>query len=149
MTLRSHIGYTTDPTEAAIDGWRVKLFCKAIGETDPVYTDLAAAQEAGHRACPVPPTYLKAVEGEHRSTADLLKHLKVAIKNVLHAEQSFTHHTPVYVGDTVEVWRQIMDIYDKKEGALTFIVIDSFYRVAGATAASSRQVVLVRNTLGA
>jgi acyl dehydratase len=149
MIDRSHIGYTTSPSTASIDAWRVQLFCKAIGEVDPVYTDLQAARAAGHPACPVPPTYLKAVEGDHFTSADILRLLQVPLKGVLHAEQSFTHHHPVHVGDIVEVSRQIVDIYDKKEGAFTFIVVDSFFRVVTQLAATSRQVILVRNNLGA
>jgi acyl dehydratase len=142
---RRHIGHVTRPSLAVIDAWRVQLWCQAIGETDPVYTDPQAARAAGHRACPVPPTYLKAVEGDHCTSAELLQMLKVPLQGVLHAEQHFTQHIPVYVGDTLEVSRQIVDIYDKKEGAFTFIVVDSFYRVAEDTAATSRQVILVRN----
>ena len=149
MTDRSFIGYTTTPSTAGIDAWRVTLFCQAIGETDPVYHNQAAAKAAGHRACPVPPTYLKAVEGDHCTSAEILKLLKVPLKGVLHAEQSFTHNSPVYVGDSVEVSRQIVDIYNKKEGTLTFIVVDSFFRVASQMAATSRQVILVRNHMGA
>jgi len=33
---------------------RLKFFAKAIGETNPIYTDEAAALEAGYRALPAP-----------------------------------------------------------------------------------------------
>jgi hypothetical protein len=147
MINRSYVGYTTTPSTGVINDWRVKLFCQAIGETDPVYTDQQAAHAAGHRACPIPPTYLKAIEGDHFPSADILKLLNVPLKGVLHAEQSFSHYFPVYVGDTVKVSRQIVEIYDKKEGALTFIVVESFYLVEEETAATSRQVILVRKIM--
>ncbi len=149
MIDRSHIGFTTEPTVATVDGWRVRLFCQAIGETDPVYWDAEAARAAGHRACPVPPTFLKAVEGEHFSSAAILKLLKVPMPGVLHAEQSFEHTAPLYAGDAVEVSRQVLDIYDKKEGQFTFIVVDTHYRVSSQTIATSRQTILVRNRLEA
>ena len=147
MMDRSRLGYTTTPSTAVINDWRVKLFCQAIGETDPVYTDPAVAKSLGLRACPVPPTYLKAIEGDHCTSAAILKLLKVPLKGVLHAEQSFTHHTQVYVGDALEVSRKIVDIYDKKNGEFTFIVVDSFYQIAYEMAATSRQVILVRNSV--
>lgn len=149
MTDRSRIGFRTGPTKALVDGWRVKLFCQAIGETDPVYHDPAAAHAAGHPACPVPPTFLKAIEGEHFSSASLMKLLGVPLRDVLHAEQAFEHLVPVYVGDTVEVSRTVTDIHDKKDGALTFIVVDTHYRVGAAPVATSRQTILVRNTVTA
>ena len=147
MIDRSHIGFTTEPSTAVIESWRVQLFCQAIGETDPVYWDLNVAQAAGHRACPVPPTFLKAMEGEHFSSAALLKQLAVPLRGVLHAEQSFEHLAPLYVGDAVEINRTVSDIAEKKQGALTFITVDTSYKVAGQVVASSCQNILVRNQL--
>jgi acyl dehydratase len=146
MIDRSRIGFMTEPTAVSADGWRVKLFCQAIGETDPVYWDRAVAQAAGHPACPLPPTFLKAIEGEHFSSASLLKLLGVPLRGVLHAEQAFEHLAPVHAGDAVEVSRTVTDIHDKKNGALTFIVIDTHYGVAGRPVATSRQTILVRNS---
>ncbi len=145
MIDRSLIGHVTTPTTVAIDAWRVQLFCQAIGETDPVYWEPHVARAAGHRACPLPPTFLKAIEGEHYSSAALLKLLGVPVRGVLHAEQNFDHVAPVFVGDLVEVDREVVDIHDKKAGAFTFIVVDTHYRVAAKPVATSRQTILVRN----
>ena len=149
MTDRSRIGFTTEPSTVRIDGWRVKLFCQATRESDPIYWDAAAAHAAGHRACPVPPTFLKAIEGEHFSSAQLMKLLDVPMRGVLHAEQSFDCVAPVHVGDEVEVSRAVVDIYDKKDGAFTFIVVDTHYRVDAQPIATSRQTILVRNAVQA
>lgn len=149
MIDRSRIGHTTAPTTVRIDGWRVELFCQAIGEADSVYWDPAAARVAGHPACPVPPTFLKALEGEHFSGAALMRLLDVPLRGVLHAEQSFEYLAPVHVGDVVEVSRTVTDIYDKKDGALTFIVVDTRYCVDPRPVARSRQSILVRNRLAA
>jgi acyl dehydratase len=145
MIDRSRIGFSTEATTVGIDAWRVKLFCQAIDETDPVYWDGDAARAAGHPACPVPPTFLKAIEGEHYSSAQLMRLLAIPLRGVLHAEQSFDHFAPVYVGDQVEVSRTVADIYDKKNGALTFVVVDTHYRRAGQPVADSRQTILVRH----
>jgi acyl dehydratase len=150
MTIdRSRIGFATAPTRVPIDAWRVKLFCQAIGETDAVHWDVAAARAAGHAACPVPPTFLKAIEGEHFSSAALMQLLRVPLTGVLHAEQRFDHLAPVHVGDVVEVTRRVERIDDKKNGALTFIVVDTDYRVGDRAAARSTQTILVRNSLAA
>jgi hypothetical protein len=140
-----HIGYRTTPTLLPVDAWRVKLFCKAIGETDPVYWDIQTAQAAGYSTCPIPPTYLKAVEGDHCTSADLLQVLAISVKGVLHAEQSFTYFSQVYVDDVVEVSREIVDIYEKKSGAYNFVVVDSHFKVKDKLAASNKQVILIRN----
>jgi len=140
----SHIGFTTPPTQVRVDAWRVQLFCRAIGETDPVYVDEAAAHAAGHRACPVPPTFIKALESEHFSSAALMQRMNIPLKSVLHAQQQFTHHAPIHVGDVVTLHRQITDAYDKRDGELTFVVIDTHYDVGTQRMATSRQTILSR-----
>jgi hydroxyacyl-ACP dehydratase HTD2-like protein with hotdog domain len=140
MIDRSLIGFETKPSSVVVDPWRVKLFCQAIGESD------SSAWQVG---CVLPPTYLKAMEGEHFSSADLMQLMRVPLRGVLHAEQSFEHFAPVRVGDKVEVQRVVADIHDKKDGALTFIVVDTRYGVAGRTVAASRQTILVRHALAA
>ncbi len=147
MIDSSHIGFSTPPSEAVVDAWRVRLFCQSIGESDPVYTDAEAARRAGHPACPVPPTFLKALEGEHYSSARLLQQMAVPVRQVMHAEQAFTYLAPVHVGDRVNICRRVADIYDKKDGAMTFIVVDTTYAVAGRAVATSRQTILVRNRM--
>lgn len=149
MIDRTRIGFRTAPSKVPVDGWRVKLFCQAIGETNAVYWDPEAARAAGLARCPVPPTFLKAVEGEHFSSATLMQLLQVPLKGVLHAEQRFEHEIPVHVGDEVEISRCVSQIYDRKEGQFTFIVVETEYAVAGRRAATSRQTILVRNALAA
>lgn len=149
MIDRQFIGTTTAPTRIVVDAWRVKLFCQAIGETSSVHWDEASARAAGHRACPVPPTFLKALESEHCSSATLLKLLQVSVGKVLHAEQSFEYTLPVHVGDAVEITRSVTDLYDKRAGALSFIVVQTRYRVGAQDAASSVQTILVRNEIEA
>jgi acyl dehydratase len=149
MIDHGQVRFSTPPTRVRIDAWRVKLFCQAIGETDAVYWNDDAARAAGHPACPVPPTFLKAMEGEHFSSAELMRRLQVPLTGVLHAEQSFDHRHPVHVGDVLEVSRTVQEIHDKKDGAMTFIVVDTDYVHEGRSAASSRQTILVRNKIAA
>ena len=50
-----HIGHTLPPYAVDVEKGRLKFFAKAIGQTDPVYTDEATAKAAGHPSLPVPP----------------------------------------------------------------------------------------------
>ena len=71
---------------------------------------------------PAPPTFLFAAELDAGVTDKLLDDLGIPLANLLHGEQSFTYHRPVCVGDTVTVRSVITDIYEKKNGALEFVV---------------------------
>jgi acyl dehydratase len=144
MIDRKRVGHATAPTTLRIDAWRVKLFCQATGESDPVYWDEAVAHAAGHPACPVPTTFLKALENEHFGAAALLDLLGAPLRGVLHAGQSFEFLAPLHVGDAVAVCRRIADIYDKKNGALTFVVVDTDYRSGERLVATSGQTILLR-----
>jgi len=132
---RRHLGYTFPSFQVRITGERLRRFVEAIGETK--------ASPAGQVA---PPTFLKCIEGEHNSSRAILEALNVDLKHVLHAEQEFEYFAPIHAGNCVTVDRWVSDIYEKRGGALEFIVIESVFRnEAGSTVARSRQVALVRN----
>lgn len=122
MIDRKWIGHELPAAVLPIERTRLQFFAKAIGETDPVYVDRGAAQAAGYRDLPAPPTFLFAAELDAGVTDKLLEDLGIPLANLLHGEQSFVYHQPVCVGDTVTVRSKITDIYDKKNGALEFVV---------------------------
>lgn len=62
MIDRKWIGHELPPSVLPIERSRLQFFAKAIGETDPVYTDAAAARDAGYPDLPAPPTFLFAAE---------------------------------------------------------------------------------------
>ncbi len=125
MIDRKFIGYQLKPSVLSLDRTRLKFFAKAIGETDPVYVDAAAAQTAGYSDLPAPPTFLFAAELDSGANDQLLADLDIPLAKLLHGEQSFRYFKPVCAGDTVTVQSTITDIYDKKGGKLEFAVKDS------------------------
>lgn len=145
MIDRRHIGFSTAPSSVTVDAWRVQLFCQAIGSTNAAHWQLEAARLAGYSACPVPPTFLKAIETDHFTSAALLRLIEVPMHSVLHAEQSFEYLAPVHVGDEIQIQRRIADIYDKREGLLSFVVVDTEFRRRERTVCNSRQTIVVRN----
>ena len=122
MIDKKWIGHELPTSVLPIERSRLQFFAKAIGETDPVYTDAAAARDAGYPDLPAPPTFLFAAELDSGASDRLLADLQIPIAKLLHGEQSFTYHRPACVGDTGTVRSTITDIYDKKNGALEFVV---------------------------
>ena len=125
MIDKKWIGHDIGRSVLPIERGRLKFFAKAIGETNPVYTDEAAARDAGYADLPAPPTFLFAAELDSGAMFGLLDRLGVPHEKVLHGEESFEYLGPVVAGDTVTVSSRIKDIYDKKGGALEFIEIES------------------------
>src|SRR5213076_1850421 len=57
MADKSLIGRQMSQGTVDVEKGRLRFFAKAIGESDPVYTDESAARDAGHPTLPVPPTF--------------------------------------------------------------------------------------------
>ena len=122
MIDKKWIGHALPASVLPIERTRLRFFAQAIGETDPVYTDVAAARDAGYPDLPAPPTFLFAAELDSGASNQLLDDLQIPLSKLLHGEQSFSYHRPACAGDTVTVRSTLSDIYDKKNGALEFVV---------------------------
>jgi acyl dehydratase len=146
MIDKKWIGHVIGRSVLPIERGRLRFFAKAIGEANPVYTDEAAARDAGYADLPAPPTFLFAAELDSGAMFGLLDRLGVPHEKVLHGEESFEYLGPVVAGDTVTVSSRIKDIYDKKGGALEFIEIESqAVNQHGDPVVRLRSVTVVRN----
>ncbi|CAE6822014.1 MaoC family dehydratase N-terminal domain-containing protein [Paraburkholderia domus] len=122
MADKSMIGLVTSHGTVDVEKGRLAFFAKAIGESDPVYLDVAAAHDAGHPALPVPPTFLMCLNSEVSRPFNVLGTLQLDLARILHAEQAFEYHRMAYAGDTLSFESTVTDVYDKKDGALHFVV---------------------------
>ena len=122
MIDRRHIGLTLPAFEVDVEKGRLRFFAKATGQTDPVYVDEAAARAAGHPSLPVPPSFLFCLEMDAPNPAELRDRLGIDIARVLHGEQRFVFHGLAHAGDRLRFTQRVADIYDKKGGALEFVV---------------------------
>ena len=125
---------------------RLKFFAKSIGQTDPVYTDDQAARAAGHPALPVPPTFLFCLEMEAPDPAAIRNLLGMDYRRLLHGEQGFVYERMAYAGDVLTFVQRVDDIYDKKNGALEFVVrLTQVTNQHGQAVAQLRTVSVLRN----
>jgi hypothetical protein len=132
---RKHIGFSLPPFTVTVDPDRLRQFALAIGASE-------STVESGI----APPTYMKVVEGEGNSSREIVRALGIDLRRVLHAEQEFAYASAIRAGDRLSVERGVVDIYDRKDGALEFVVIDSTVRRrSGESVGRSRQWILVRN----
>lgn len=123
MVDKTHIGKTYGVVTTEVEKGRLRFFAKAIGETNPIYTDEAAALQAGYRALPVPPTYLFCLQMiDNPDPTSWISEIGVNLQHILHGEQSFEYLEMAFAGDRLTFESVITDIYDKKGGALEFIV---------------------------
>jgi len=126
MDLKSVIGRETSPKSISVEQGQMQFFAKATGAKDKIYWDLDAAKAAGHAALPAPPTFLFTLDSLAPSTDEsVLKALGVNIGNILHGEQRFVYGKQIYAGDTVTLQSRVTDAYEKKGGALKFVISET------------------------
>lgn len=145
-----HVGVVSEPRVVEVERGFLKFFAKATGETNPIYFDETVAREAGHRDIPAPPTYVFSLQLSAPARAgdlfDPVGGLGADMRRILHGEQGFTYHQPIYAGDRLELVTTTTDIFEKKGGALQFIVQET--RCTNAReelCVEARQVTVVRN----
>ncbi|MGQ7935001.1 MaoC family dehydratase N-terminal domain-containing protein [Paraburkholderia sp. D1E] len=122
MLDRKHIGRVVSVHSVTVEAGRLSLFIKIIGETNSVYSNEAAAKVAGYGSMPIPPTFLMCLDLERPDPFDWWREIGMDIQRVLHGEQSFIYHAPIETGDQLTFETRIEDIYEKKGGALEFVV---------------------------
>jgi acyl dehydratase len=143
---RSHIGVESEDRFLDVEAGQLRLFALATGEADPIYTDAEAARGAGLPARPVPPTFAFSLNLLAPARRGSVLDMGVNIGSVLHGEQSFQYHAPIYIGDRVRLRTKTVDIYEKKGGALVFIVQEtSVHNQNDDLCVTSRMVLVVRN----
>ena len=119
----AQIGYRHPAHSVDVEQGKLRFFARAIGETNPIYIDEAAARAAGLPGPAAPPTYAFSLELDQARPFAILEELGVRIDRVLHGSQRFIYHTPICAGDRIMLQSIVEDIYEKKGGALSFIVI--------------------------
>ncbi|HWU78412.1 MAG TPA: MaoC family dehydratase N-terminal domain-containing protein [Rhodanobacter sp.] len=122
MIDKKWMGYELPVSTLQLERGRLRAFARAIGEIDPVYVDVQAARTAGYPDLPAPPTFLFAAEQDSGTQMAMAKAMGISLDKLLHGEQGFTYHRPTCAGDTVTVRTRVSEIYDRKGGALEFVV---------------------------
>ncbi|WP_439816870.1 MaoC family dehydratase N-terminal domain-containing protein [Zavarzinia sp. CC-PAN008] len=147
MIDKKYIGTKFPSKTVEVEKHMIRFFASAIGETNPIHSDEAAAKAAGYRSLVAPPTFpfclnsLASGEG-----LNVYKEMGVNVARVLHGEQGFEYFEPICAGDVLRFEGSVTDIYDKKGGALDFITTETeVINQAGKTVARMRGVTVVRN----
>jgi acyl dehydratase len=147
MVDASAIGRSLAPVTARVEPGRLRYFLNTLGETNPIYRDVAAAKATGFSGQPIPPTYLFCLEMmDSEKPFEMLEALDIDLRKVLHGEQTFIYHARIVVGDELTLQSKVSDVAQKKGGAMTLITVTT--RVTnqrGEHVADAIRVVVERN----
>ncbi|MBY5974604.1 MAG: MaoC family dehydratase N-terminal domain-containing protein [Gammaproteobacteria bacterium] len=146
MIDRKFIGYEPDPLTVDVEKGRLRFFAKATGQKDPIYIDEDAAKAAGHSSLPAPPTFLFTLDLERDDPFRMFADLGVDLGRILHGTQEFKYRRPIRAGDRITLRSKVVDIYDKKGGAMEFIVQTTWAtNQHGEDVGEMTRVIVVRN----
>jgi acyl dehydratase len=140
------IGHQFPTMSWTVEKGRLKTFAKAIGDERAVCHDDEAAKAAGYRSLLAPPTLINSGPLDNGDTMTILNTLGVNLANVLHGEQSFTYHKPVFAGDVLSFESRLTDIVVKKGGAMELVTQQlTVNNQLGECVAHVRNVIVVIN----
>jgi len=127
MLDKNKIGAEFTPYTFDVEKGRIKFFAQTIGEKNPIHYSEEAAQKSGYKTIVAPPTFPFTIDLESPEFLPVLKLFDLDIGRILHGNQEFDYSGNIYAGDTIKVTSKVLDVFDKKGGALEFIVCQSTY----------------------
>ncbi len=141
------LGSKSEAIKVPVEAGQLKFFAKATGETNPIYFDEAAARSAGHPALPAPPTFCFTLNlARSDPFAFYTQGLGLDLGRMLHAAEDFEYIAPFYAGDTITVFETLVDMFEKKGGALEFYVFEgTATNQRGETVVKMKNVLVHRN----
>lgn len=123
MLNPDNIGRKSERREIVVERGQLKLFAKATLETNPIYFDETAAQAAGHPDILAPPTFGNCLKQLTPPKELTYESMGIDYKSLLHAEEKIEYFQPFYAGDRLTLVTEVIDMFEKKGGALQFLVM--------------------------
>jgi acyl dehydratase len=121
-----HIGLELPAFDVEVEKGALLNFARALGETNPIYTDEAAARAAGFRSIVAMPTFPVVAGTRDELTWGMVKTLGVEPAKILHGSQRYVWHAPICAGDRLRGIKRVVNLFQKK--ALGFIETVIEYR---------------------
>lgn len=108
---QEYVGRSYPPSPVYVVGReKVREFATAIGDQNPAYHDVAAAQSLGYPDVVAPPTFAFVLAMRALGTAMFDPGLGLDYSRVVHGEQRFVYNRPIVAGDALVVTATIESI---------------------------------------
>jgi len=119
-------------SEFPVEMGKIREMSTALLDASPCYRSDAAAKAAGLPGMPVPITFpMCTALYQDSATHPIAKLMELGIcarGYVVHGEQEFVYHRPIYAGEKFTVVAKVSDAYQKegsRGGLMTFFVADA------------------------
>jgi acyl dehydratase len=117
------IGRVFAPVSYAVGREKIREYASAVGETDPLHTDLEAARAGGHSDLVAPPMFAVVYTSPAIGGAFLDPAVGMDFARMVHGAQEFSWGPLVVAGDEVVTEVEVADI--SQRGGMGFYVFES------------------------
>jgi acyl dehydratase len=124
------IGFEFAPFRFVVERGKIREFALAIGDDNPIYTDQAAAAEAGFADVTIPPTFPTVIDmWGGPDFFQLVEALQLDLLKVLHGEQEYEYLGDVYPGDEIIATIKVTDAKTRSgsSGAMNLFTLETVY----------------------
>ncbi len=137
------IGRSLPPYTFHIERNKIREFCLAIGETNPLYLDPEAARAEGYEDTPIPPTFQTVFQfWGNLDVWDQMRDLGIDTERLLHLKEEYTYLKPLYPGETIQASVVVEDV---KTGKMNMVTFRSRYsNKEGETCIEARMTIVIR-----
>ncbi len=124
MPLNTHaIGKTYEPFVYAVGREKIREYAAAVGETNPLYSDVDVARAAGYADVVAPPMFAVVYAGRAIAPAIFDPDVGMNFAMMVHGGQEFRWGPLVVAGDEITTTTEVKDIADR--GGMGFYVFES------------------------
>lgn len=130
--MRARIGVESDPVPYEIDNTGCRQFARAVGYTDPVYYDEAAAKAQGYRGIPAPVGFLGhpvVVPGQPSRVPEAFR-MDIPYKRVLNGGTDIEYLQDVCAGDRLTATTKLSALTERegKMGPMLIVNTETTFR---------------------
>lgn len=123
------IGKTYSPLLYAVGREKVREFAAAVGETNPLHSDVEAARNAGYEDVVAPPMFAVVYAGASLTPALFDPEVGIVFAMMVHGRQEFRWGRVVVAGDEITTTTTVKDIASR--GGLGFYEFETVSRDQG------------------
>lgn len=120
------VGKTYPPVVYAVGREKVREYAAAVGETNPLHSDLEEARAAGYADVVAPPMFAVVYAGPSVAPGIFDPEVGINFPMMVHGGQAFEWGPPVVAGDEITTTATVKDISER--GAMAFYVFESVSR---------------------
>lgn len=105
----------------SVERGKIREFCMAIGETNPIYLDPEAARKAGFQDTPIPLTFQTSFQfWGYPEIFNDMRAMGIDTNRLLHMKEEYTYLKPVYPGMSIHAEGEVVDVKTGKMDMVTF-----------------------------